>query len=113
LTQRLLTARGVLDAVQKNVSFTSPTADMLALELVEGKLDAAVVYQANTTRQRGRLEVISLSDPGALAVQPFAVARDSDHAQLAGRLRQAILSAASRQRFEAAGFRWRAPSEAP
>ena len=46
--------------------------------------------------------------PCAFADQPFAIARDSDYKNLAGRLLDAILSRESRERFAEYGFTWKA-----
>ena len=46
----------------------------------------------------------------ARLTQPYAVGRESQYPQLMTRLLETIESATSRQRFEAAGFGWRAPT---
>jgi hypothetical protein len=50
------------------------------------------------------VDVVQIDSPLAKAVQPYAVARSSDHKHLGRRLFTKI--ADSREAFESAGFRW-------
>jgi molybdate transport system substrate-binding protein len=106
LTDKLLKRRGIQEKVLKNRLVTSPTADSLVQYIVVGKMDAAVVYQANTVKQRAKLEIIPIDDPSAVAVQPIAVGKNSDYQQLSGRLMEAIMSAESKKMFDKFGFEW-------
>jgi molybdenum ABC transporter molybdate-binding protein len=106
LTDKLLEKRGILEQVRRNVHSRSETADICLQAVVVGGLDAAIVYRANTIQQRQKLEVIAIDDPLAYAVQPIALARNSDYPNLAARLMEAILSAQSREEFEQNGFEW-------
>ena len=76
--------------------------------VVNGKLDAAIVYEANTIHQakRGNLEVIPIDDPDAIAIQPLAVGKKSDFPLLTARLMEQILSAESKKSFGEFGFKW-------
>ena len=56
------------------------------------------------------LDGVPIDHPLAHMTQPYAVGKESRHAQLMTRLRDAIVSAESRQRFETAGFGWRYPT---
>lgn len=107
LTVRLLRAEGLLDRVMPNVRVQTPTADLLVNQLRTGALDAALVYAANASQVKGSLDVIELPQPSALAIQPYAVGRDSQHPRLMERLLQHLRSPTSRARFEQSGFRWR------
>lgn len=107
LTARLLRAQGLYDSVQPNVRVQTPTADLLVNQIRTGSLDAVVVYLANASGVRDLLEILPLSEPEALAIQPFAIGRNSDHAQLMERLLVLLRSVESRNRFEKSGFRWR------
>ncbi|MFO1461689.1 MAG: molybdate ABC transporter substrate-binding protein [Verrucomicrobiota bacterium] len=112
LTVRLLRAEGLLDRVLPNVRVQTPTADLLVNQLRTGALDVALVYAANASQVKGILEIIELPQDSALATQPYAVGRDSQHPRLMERLLQHLRSPASRARFEQSGFRWRdVPSE--
>lgn len=113
LTARLLRAEGLFDAVMANVRVQAPTADLLVNQLRAGGLDAVVVYAANTRQVRDLLTVIELPQEAALAIQPYAVGRDSNNAHLMERLLEWLKSGTSRRRFEDSGFRWRAVGEAP
>ncbi|MFI5379144.1 MAG: molybdate ABC transporter substrate-binding protein [Tepidisphaerales bacterium] len=106
LTRTLLQKAGILDAVMANVRTQTPTADTLVSQAALGSLDAVVVYTANLSQARNRLDEIAI--PSAKAVQPFSIGKASDHKQLVGRLLDAIRSDESRKRYESLGFRWRA-----
>lgn len=120
LSADMLKSLGMFDAVMKNVVSQVPTADMLVAQLRAGGLDAAIVYQANFWRHREALAAVEIdlpadaaSDlaqdvpvPALLAVQPFAVGRQSDFPQLVGRLTKALQSDESQQRFVDSGFDW-------
>jgi ABC-type molybdate transport system substrate-binding protein len=113
LTARLLKQAGLFESVMANVRTQTPTADLLVNQMLTGALDAVVVYAANTSQVRDRLEVVGLNLPGASAVQPYAVGRNSNHRFLMERLRAAIQSGESRRRYEALGFHWRAGQARP
>ncbi len=108
LTVRLLESLGLLQAVLPNVRVQTPTADLLVNQMRTGALDAAIVYQANAQAVKEVMTVISIADPAAHAVQPFAVGMNSSHRLLARRLLKALCSPESRARFERAGFEWQA-----
>jgi molybdate transport system substrate-binding protein len=113
LTARLLKRLGLYEKVTPNVAVQAPTGDLLLNQLRAGGLDVALVYAANASQVRDQLDVIELREPGALAVQPYAVGNQSANAHLMERLLLAIQSAESRQNFERMGFKWRGPSRQP
>lgn len=113
LTARLLRSQGLFEKVMANVKVQFPTADLLVNQIRTGSLDAVVVYAANVSQVRELLDMIELSEPEALAIQPYAIGRNSDHAQLMDRLLTTLRSTESRRRFEEMGFRWRGPAETP
>ena len=113
LTVSLLRSENLLSEVMPNVRVQSPTADLLVNQLRAGSLDAVIVYSANASAAKGILDAVELPQPGALAIQPFAVGRTSEHAQLMERLLDQLRSPASRLRFQQAGFHWRDESPAP
>jgi molybdate transport system substrate-binding protein len=108
LTQTTLRQDGTRSDVMANVKVESPTGDMLVNQLRTGSLDAAVAYLSNAAGASEELEAIPINIPCALAVQPFAVGKESLHPRLTGRLLDAIRRDESRRRFEALGFQWRA-----
>jgi molybdenum ABC transporter molybdate-binding protein len=109
LTARLLRNVALHDSVTPNVSVQSPTGDLLVNQLRSGALDVAVVYAVNASQVLDHLDVISVSAPGTIAVQPYAVGLQSDHAQLMSRLYEKLRAQSSRDRFLKAGFRWKVP----
>ena len=106
LSKRLLQRRGLWEAVQPKVLDWPSTADRLVESVVISGLDAAIVYRANTTRQRDKLTILEIESPDAKAVQPIAVAKDSEYRHLTQRLIDQLHSATSRDAFIALGFRW-------
>lgn len=113
LTKQLLEGAGLLEKVMENVRSQTPTADLLVNQCQTGSLDAVVVYEANTSQIRDKLDLVRVDHPLAKAVQPIAVARKTDQRYLTERLSAAIRSAASKTRFESLGFHWLAPLESP
>ncbi len=109
LTARLLRNVGLHESVSGNVSVQSPTGDLLVNQLRSGGLDVALVYAVNASQVLDHLDVIAVSSPGAIAIQPYAVGLESDHAQLMSRLYEKLRAQASRDRFLNAGFRWKVP----
>lgn len=108
LTRDLLKEMGLYETIMKNVQTQMPTADLLVNQMRAGSLDAVIVYEANTTRVREHLDIVRIAHSKARAVQPIAISANSSHKLLAGRLISAIVSASSREKFEASGFNWRA-----
>jgi molybdate transport system substrate-binding protein len=106
ITQETLKQNGSLDLVMNNVKVQSPTGDMLVNQLRTKSLDAVIAYVSNATEAADELDAIRIDIPCAVAVQPFAVSKDSPHRQLTQRLLNAIRSAESRDRFESYGFHW-------
>ena len=104
MTDRMLAAANIKDKVLANAVSQVPTGDLLINQLRTGSLDAAIVYNTNVKPQAEHLDTITIQVAGAKAMQPFAVGKDSDRAQLAYRLMDALRG--GRNRSEAAGFRW-------
>ena len=68
----------------KNVVVQTPTGDMLVNQMRSGSLDAAVAYLSNAAGSAEHLDAIRIQGiPCSVATQPFAVAKDSQHKQLA------------------------------
>ena len=108
LSKRLLERHGQWAAIneRKLIVDQPSTADRLVESVVLGAMDAAIVYRANTIRQKEKLNVYLIDDPAAEAVQPIAVGKDSKYPQLTQRFLNAIRSGDSRARFEDLGFEW-------
>jgi molybdenum ABC transporter molybdate-binding protein len=106
LTKKLLDADGTYARLQPNVRTTSATADLLVNQLTVGTLDAVIVSEANVAMNRDKLDVVRI--PGATAIQPYAIGKQTPYRQLAGRLLEALTSDASRKHYESLGFIWHA-----
>jgi ABC-type molybdate transport system substrate-binding protein len=105
LSRRLLEDAGIYDGVRENLVQETPTSAMLVPNITTGSADAVLAYRTDTLAEQNRLEVIPIDSPLSKAVQPFSIARSSDHKYLAQRLFDLI--ARSREKFESAGFNWR------
>ena len=106
LTAEMLREKGIYDEVQRNVIVNTPTADLLVAQITVGKLDAAVVYRANTLAVGEKAEVLALPDKNANATQSYANARATKYPHLLERLHTAIRKAESKQRFQTSGFEY-------
>jgi molybdate transport system substrate-binding protein len=107
LTQRTFTESGLKTELMKNVVVQTPTGDMLVNQMRSGSLDAAVAYLSNAAGAGNDLDAIRIKGiQCSIATQPFAVAKNSTHKQLAQRLLSAILAKQSQERFMSEGFRW-------
>lgn len=106
MTGAMLREKGIYDAVQKNVIVNTPTADLLVAQVTVGKLDAAVVYRANTLAVGDKAVVLRLPDDNANATQTYAVAQQTKYPHLLERLHEAIRSANSKAQFESSGFEY-------
>jgi len=117
LTKRLLVNQKLYEQVKPNVrSGDDPKADLLVNKMLAAgtdALDVIVVYRANASQVREKLDVINLEYPEAKAVQPWVMLKDSKHRQLVDRLRATLQSAESQNRFKNVGFQWRAGAAQP
>lgn len=111
LTERMLKQEGLLEAVRRNVRSQTPTADLLLNQLRAGKgsLDAVIVYAANCSQVRDKVDVIPLEYDSALAIQDLALSRHTKYPHLVSRLIRALESPAAKKEAESVGFHWRLP----
>jgi molybdenum ABC transporter molybdate-binding protein len=93
--------------VTENIVKRAPTGADLVHDLRIGALDAVIAYRSNAAEVEDELAWFPVDTPCALAVQPFAVGKESAHKQIAGRLLEALKSPESRQRFKANRFEWK------
>ena len=112
LTKRLIEAQGIYDAVRANQKVDSATGDFLVNQLRTGSLDAIVACRSNAKSAAEYLDMIEIDHPLARAVQPYAVGRETKIPMLMTRLLNLIESKLSKDRFESAGFRWKAKDAA-
>jgi molybdenum ABC transporter molybdate-binding protein len=106
LTEKTLTQSKLQKKVRPNICVESPTGDLLVTKLRAGALDAIIAYVSNAKEAEKEVETIDIDIPCALAIQPVAIAKDSQHKQLTQRLLNLLRSQQSRERFEASGFHW-------
>jgi len=89
---------------------------MLVNQLRTGALDVVIVYRSNILsagETAKYVEIVDLNLPEAVAMQPYAVAKDSGHKYLMRRLLEAILAPESKKHFLESGFQWMAKDPAP
>lgn len=105
LTVNLLRQEGVEPQVMENVVVRTPSSAMLVPSVIAGSADAALAFETDTRAEADKLDVIRIESRAVKAIQPFAIARTSNHKELSRRLYRAIAAATSD--FENAGFRVR------
>lgn len=107
LTRRLLSEENIYQRLRDSGKIVAevPTSAMLVPAVITGSADVVFAYVSDTLAEADRVDVIPLDSSMARAVQPFGIARISDHKYLARRLFRAIADA--RARFEQNGFRFR------
>ncbi len=117
LTRQMLSSErfnNIYGRVQAQKSVEVDVGPTLVSQILAGGLDAVIVYRSNVMSSAANLdelEVVEIQDGEsglARAVQPWSIAEMSEHKQLMERLFLALRSEESRQRFESAGFHWRA-----
>jgi ABC-type molybdate transport system substrate-binding protein len=110
-----LNLRGkVYDPGRKHAIVHANAGDTLVNQMLAGALDVIVVYRSNvlgTPENAWKLKIVEMNIPEAVARQPYAVAKDSDHKYLMRRLLEKIL--ASREHFQKKGFQWIAEGRGP
>jgi molybdenum ABC transporter molybdate-binding protein len=108
LTRQLLESEGIYEAVKTNVVTQTATSAMLIATVTTKSVDASLAYATDTRAESDKVDTVIVDSPKAQAIQPFAIARSSDHKQLARRLYDTILR--SKVDYESAGFHFRADS---
>ncbi|MGA2068169.1 MAG: substrate-binding domain-containing protein [Thermoguttaceae bacterium] len=107
----------VYDPGRKHAVVHANAADTLVNQMRAGALDLIVVYRSNVLANPENVEkymdTVEMNLPEAVARQPFAVAKDSQHKYLMRRLLEAILSPASKEHFIKTGFQWIAGDRGP
>jgi molybdate transport system substrate-binding protein len=106
LTANMLKQLGLYDSIMPNVRSQTPTADLLVNQMRTGSLDAVIVYEANTSQVKDKLNVIHIDKKEAFAIQNFGLGLNSDHKYLMRRFFAFLTSEQSRQQYEGNGFEW-------
>ncbi|MHB8865128.1 MAG: molybdate ABC transporter substrate-binding protein [Pirellulaceae bacterium] len=110
LTRRLLEHEGLYEQLLKeNVVTQTATSALLVPAVTAKSADAALAYRTDTLAEKDKIDVVTIASEMSKAIQPYSIARSSDHKELGRRLYRAI--ARSRGAFEAAGFHWRLADE--
>ncbi|MEQ8787684.1 MAG: molybdate ABC transporter substrate-binding protein [Pirellulaceae bacterium] len=111
LTRRLLEKEQLYDklmAKQKQsdeVVVEKPSSALLVPDVVAGHVDAALAYITDTLANKDTIDVVKIESSLNRAVQPFSIAKTSDHKFLLRRLFKRITD--SPEAFESAGFNFR------
>ncbi len=108
LTQETLEQAKLRDPIMENVKTQLPTGDLLVNELRLKALDAVIAYISNAAEAGDSLIAYEVKMNCALAVQPIAVGKTSDHKHLTQRLLDALQTRESQAQFEKLGFKWKA-----
>ena len=107
----------VYDPARKLPIVHSDAGHALVNQMVTGALDLIVVYRSNVLSNpenaEKKLDIVEMKLPEAVAIQPYAVAKDSRHKYLMRRLLEAILAPESQKQFVKSGFQWIAEGETP
>ncbi len=110
LVKKLGLHEKIYAATRKHPVVHSDAGHVLVNQLRAGALDLIVAYRSNALSHSDNpeqfLEIVEMNIPEAVAIQPYAVAKDSRHKHLMGRLLDAILSPQSQKHFREAGFQW-------
>lgn len=106
LTKRLLESKEIWDEVYKNVRSQTPTADLLVNQIRTGSLDAVIVYEANISQVKDKLDMVKLNDPQAMALQNYGISKNSDHQYLMKRLLNTLTNTSSKKNYLDLGFSW-------
>jgi len=111
LTRRLLQAEELWEKLREKqrqdgeVVVEKSSSSMLVPDVATGHVDATVAYISDTLANRDKVDVVRIQSLHNLAIQPFSIARSSDHKHLGRRLFKRI--AASPEAFTTAGFHFR------
>lgn len=111
LTRRLLVKEGLYDQLKEKqgqegeVVVEKSSSALLVPDVVTGHVDAAVAYITDTMANRDDVDIVRIDSPLNVAIQPFSIAKTSDHKYLIRRLFQRV--AASPEAFEDVGFHFR------
>lgn len=111
LTDDLLKKLDLHDAVYNSGSRVIHTdaGHLLVNQIRTGSLDACIVYLSNARSVpdwETQFDIHEIPLEEAVATQPFAVSKDSEHRHLMYRLRDTITAAQTADRFEELGFDW-------
>ena len=102
LTRVMMQNMGIYDDVMKNVVMQTASSSMLVPTISTKSVDATICYNTDTKAESDKVDAVRIDSPDAKAIQPFSIARSSDHKYIGRRLFAAV--AAAKANFEEAGF---------
>jgi len=111
LTRRLLQNEGLYEQFlekqkqAEEVVVEKSSSAHLVPDVVTGHVDAAVAYITDVLPNEDKVDIIRIESPLNLAIQPFSIAKTSDHKYLLRRLFKRISN--SPEAFESVGFHFR------
>ena len=112
--RRLLVKEGLYDKLKDKqkqpgeVVVEKSSSALIVPDVVTGHVDAALAYMTDVKANLDTVNVVRFESPLNLAIQPFSIAKTSDHKYLGRRLFRKI--AESPAAFENAGFHFRLPA---
>ncbi|HIF33686.1 MAG TPA: molybdate ABC transporter substrate-binding protein [Planctomycetes bacterium] len=111
LTRRLLKSENLYDKLKEKqagdgevVVEKSSSATLIA-DVAAGHVDATIAYISDVLPNTDDVDIIRIDSPLNIAIQPFSIAKTSEHKHLLRRLYKRIAN--SPEAFEAAGFHFR------
>ncbi|MGD9856403.1 MAG: substrate-binding domain-containing protein, partial [Planctomycetaceae bacterium] len=115
LTRRMLTDDGLYDKLMQKqtqpgeVVVEKSSSALLVPDVVTGHVDAAIAYITDVLPNQDNVDIVRFASPLNRAVQPFSIARSSEHKHLVRRLYRQVI--ASPEAFASAGFHFRLAKE--
>ena len=111
LTYTLLEDEGVLKKIENsgNIQVLVAKGDDLVNQMQAGALDAALLYRSNAMASGGIMrhcDMVEIENKKSYATQPFAIAKETDHARLLGRLGEFLTNREGEKSFRQYGFFW-------
>jgi len=112
LTRRLLESEGLYEKFSEKVKkagdvsvFEKSSSAHLVPDVLTGHVDAAIAYITDVLPNKDEVDIIHVESADNLAIQPFSIAKTSDHKYLLRRLFKRIAN--SPEAFESVGFHFR------
>ncbi len=111
LTRRMLESEGLYQKIKEKqategeVVVEKISSALLIPDVVAGHVDASIAYITDALPNTKDVDIIRVETTQNVAVQPFSIARSSDHKYLSRRLFKKIAEA--EKDFESAGFHFR------
>ena len=111
LTRRMLMSEGIHKVLMDKqrtdgeVVVEKMSSALLVPDVIAGHVDAALVYITDVLPNSDDVDIVRIQASEYVAVQPFSIARTSDHKYLARRLFRKVASSSAA--FESAGFHFR------